>query len=171
MNKLGKKIEIIDKKFKANKARYFLQCLIATVPIIIILIVLNNMFKVVIIASFGATAFLIFTMPHLRTSQGRSVLGGYFIGIVLGILSYHLASVIFFYSGHLWIYQVMGGVVIGLSILIMTMTNTEHPPAAGLALGLVLQGYNIISVIVIFAAVIVIMVVKYLLRNWLINLY
>ncbi len=171
MNFFGKEIEIIDKKFKANKAHYLLQCLIATVPIILILIVLNTMFKVVIIASFGATAFLIFTMPHLRTSQGRSVLGGYFIGIILGILLYHLASIIFINFGNQWIYQVMGGFAVGLSILIMTMTNTEHPPAAGLALGLVLEGYNITSVIIIFVAVLALFGVKYLLRNWLINLY
>ena len=65
----------------------------------------------------------------------------------------------------------MGAVAVGLALLLMTMMNCEHPPAAGLALGLVLQGYHVVSLLIISVSVAILLVIKYLLRRWLINLY
>jgi len=171
MKILGKEIEVVDKKFRANKKHYILQCSMATAAIVIILFAIDSMFSEVIIASFGATSFLVFAMPHLRTSQVRSVLGGYIIGIILGVLLFTVSEIIYSFVEYHWIFSIMGGIAVGLSLLFMTMTNTEHPPAAGLALGLVLQGYHIKSLVIIFVSVLIILLVKHILRNWLINLY
>ena len=171
MKLFSKKITLIDKKFKNNKKQYILQCLMATASIVIILLTINTVFREVMLAAYGATVFLVFAMPHIRTSQVRSVFGGYTFGIALGILFYHLSVYIYTVIPQSWIFSVMGGLVVGVSLLVMTITNTEHPPAAGLALGLVLQGYNIISLIIIYVSVLLILVIKHLLRNWLINLY
>ena len=171
MKLFSKEIEIIDKKFKDNKAHYILQCLMAMAAVVMILFAMDSMFREVMLASFGATAFLVFAMPHLRTSQERSVLGGYIIGIILGIVFYHVAAYIYEVFQYHRVFTVMGGVAVGFSLLLMTMTNTEHPPAAGLALGLVLQGYHWMSLAIVFSSVIILMAVKRLLKNWLINLY
>ncbi len=171
MKLFSKEIEIIDKKFRDNKAHYILQCLMATSAVVMILFAMNSMFREVMLASFGATAFLVFAMPHLRTSQERSVLGGYIIGIILGVIFYHIAAYIYGVCEYRWVFSVLGGVAVGFSLLFMTMTNSEHPPAAGLALGLVLQGYHWTSLAIIFASVVILMTVKRLLKNWLINLY
>ena len=171
MKLLGKEIKVIDKKFKDNKSHYIIQCLMATGAVVLILFTMDSVFREVMLASFGATAFLVFAMPHLRTSQERSVLGGYIIGIILGVIFYHLAAYIYGTTGYGKIFSVMGGVAVGFSLLFMTMTNSEHPPAAGLALGLVLQGYHWASLGIIFVSVAALMLVKRLLKNWLINLY
>lgn len=171
MKLLGRKISIIDKKFKDNKSHYILQCLMATAAVVAILFAIDSMFHVAILASFGATSFLVFAMPHLRTSQPRSVLGGYIIGITLGVILHHITLLIYDLAGYHWIFPVIAGIGVGFSLLFMTMTNSEHPPAAGLALGLVLQGYDAFSLVIIFSAVTVLMIIKHLLKNWLINLY
>lgn len=171
MKLFGKEISIVDKKFRKNKAHYILQCLMATAAVVGILLAMDSVFKEVMLASFGATAFLVFAMPHLRTSQARSVLGGYIIGIILGIILHIMAVKIHNLTDFHLIYSMFAGLAVGLSLLIMTMTNAEHPPAAGLSLGLVLQGYHIGSVIIVFASVVILMLIKRLLKNWLINLY
>jgi len=171
MKLFNKEVSIIDKKFRENKIHYILQCLMATAAVVVILFAIDSMFHEVILASFGATAFLVFAMPHLRTSQPRSVLGGYVIGMILGVVLFHAASGLYDFLGYHWIFVIMAGVAVGLSLLFMTMTNSEHPPSAGMALGLVLQGYTCESLIIIFASVIILMSIKHLLRNWLINLY
>ena len=171
MKIFNEKIKIIDQRFKENKAHYFLQCLMATAAVMLILLTIDTMFKEVMIASFGATAFSIFAMPHLRTSQGRSVMGGYAIGIVLGVVFNLLAEYFRAKFGWHFTYDVMGAAAVGLALLLMTMTNSEHPPAAGLALGLVLQGFQFSSIAIIYGSVMVLLLIKHLLRGWLINLY
>ena len=39
-----------------------------------------------------------------------------------------------------WFRDLAGGVALGLAVMLMSMTNTEHAPAAGTALGLAFRG-------------------------------
>ncbi len=59
---------------------------------------------------------------------------------------------------------------VGVSIFIMTMLNTEHAPAAGVALGLVIQEWTIITIIFIITSIIWMTLIKNLLKNWMIDL-
>ncbi len=171
MKIFNKDIRVIDPRFKANKAHYFIQCLMGTAAVMIVLLTVDTMFKEVMIASFGATAFSIFALPHTRTSRPRSVLGGYTIGIILGVGLNLLAGFLYARQGVHIVYGVLGAAAVGLALVLMTMTNTEHPPAAGLALGLVLQGFQVSSLLIIIGSVVVILSIKHLLRGWMINLY
>jgi len=171
MKIFGKDIKIIDAHFKAQKHHYFLQCLMATAAVMIILLSIDTVFKEVMIASFGATAFTIFALPHFRTSRARCVAVGYVIGIVLGVGLRLLADAMVLAWGIHAIYSIMGALGVGLSLLFMTITNSEHPPAAGLTLGLVLQGFHIESLLIIYGSVMILLVIKHFLRHWLINLY
>ncbi len=65
---------------------------------------------------------------------------------------------------------VTGGLAVGVAIFIMVMTNTEHAPAAGIALGLTLNEWNIKTLLFIAAAVIFIMLIRRLLKPFMINL-
>ena len=59
---------------------------------------------------------------------------------------------------------------IGFLIMIMGITNTEHPPAAACLLGLILNGMNFERIISILAAVILLIVIRFILINKLKNL-
>ncbi|MEX1307679.1 MAG: HPP family protein, partial [Eubacteriales bacterium] len=96
---------------------------------------------------------------------------GYAIGITLGVAFHLLAVFLDARFGWHFTYSVMGALAVGLALLLMTMTNAEHPPAAGLALGLVLQGFHLSSIAIIYGSVLILLFIKHLLRNWLINLY
>ena len=59
---------------------------------------------------------------------------------------------------------------IGFLIMIMGLTNTEHPPAAACLLGLVLNGVNLERILSILGAVILLILIRFLLINRLKNL-
>ncbi len=101
------------------------------------------------------------------------MIGGYFVGTVVGCCChfwsehYLLAHIDFI---HIYSRQIFGSISVGLAIFIMTITDTEHPPAAGLALAFVLNGWNLLTVEVVFAGVVMISVIKLMLKRILINL-
>jgi CBS-domain-containing membrane protein len=64
---------------------YFYQSFLATVVVFIVLLLLN-MEHAVVIASIGATAFIVFTMPRNITTAPRRVIGGHLIGLFSGSL-------------------------------------------------------------------------------------
>ena len=64
----------------------------------------------------------------------------------------------------------MAAVSVGLGILLMAATNTEHPPAAGTALGLVVHGLSWSAVVFILSSSLALSLVRVALRPRLINL-
>ena len=57
----------------------------------------------------------------------------------------------------------------GVSIFIMVVTNTEHPPAAGTALGLLIPGWTLSAVTFILLSAIILSIIRLVLRPKLIT--
>lgn len=76
--------KFIDEKFLLNKWKYISQCLIVTFFFWIILLMLDFVIKIAIVASLGATCFIIFTIPHKNASKTQYIIGGYSVGVVGG---------------------------------------------------------------------------------------
>ncbi len=161
---------LIDKKFKQNKKKYLIQCSLAALAISAILIFLNSLFNAAVLAAFGATCFIVFAMPHQKTSNPRRLIGGYLVGIAVGV-AFASISLIIPNSDSTWVLSLFGALTVAISIFLMTMTNTEHPPAAGVALGIALDGFEPLGILVLFCAVCILVIVKYALRKWMINLF
>lgn len=126
-----------------------------------------------IAASLGASSFIAFAMPHRPLSQPRRLIGGNVVGLVLGIAGSHLANLSFWQSipgGSMLVPALCGGLAIGLAILIMVVTDTEHPPAAGLALGLVLDGYTLATLVSVLVGIAALSGLRWLLRKRLVDL-
>lgn len=164
---------LIDRKFAANKLRYFAQCLLATASVLVVLVILDALTEAALIAALGASCFSAFTVPNAKSTRARYLIGGYVVGIVAGTLCFWLGqwgaplleglppgypSVLF------------GALAVGLAILGMVATDTEHPPAAGVALGLVLGQWNWATVGVVLTGIVLLSAIKWLLRSVLINL-
>lgn len=133
---------------------------------------LNVFVETALIASLGATAFIIFALPSTYSSQPKRIIGGYIIGVVIGISCFTLALALYpdtFFTKKLALI-VFGSIAVGLSIFLMAATNMEHPPAAGIALGLVLNSWNLHSIIYIFIAVFIMAGTRTLLSSYLIDL-
>ncbi len=166
-------MKMFDEKFRSNKVRYILQCILATLSVLIVLLSLDAISNAAIIAALGASSFIAFTMPEAQVSRPRFLIGGYLVGIAVGYLCHYL-SLVLLLTGLPIIqessYIVSGAISVGLSIFVMVITNTEHPPAASLALGLVLHESNYTTVGIILIGIISLSVIKELLRPMLKNL-
>ncbi len=166
-------MSVIDKKVSDNFNQYIRQCLMATAIIIVIITSLDVIEQTVIIATLGATTFIVFAMSHSYASRPRRIFGGYAIGLLIGLVVYYLEYFLLILDpeGFEGINIFLGGFAIGASIFLMVFTNTEHPPAAGLAIGLLFNPWDLRTIFVIAVAITFLSSSRYFLRNWLIDLH
>lgn len=159
----------LDEKFRKRPIRYVVQCSVAGLTAMAPMAFLHLLEYTGIVAALGATIFTIFTMPHRVSSRPRYVIGGYVMGTVAGLIS----SFAFVQAGA-WLPSpgtfFVGAIAVGTASLLMVATNTEHPPAAGLALGLVLQPWDYKTIAYVLACVCVLCLIKAFVRRFLIDL-
>ena len=163
-----------DQKFLANKTRYFVQSAMASFSILVILLILNAFEQTALIASLGASSFIVFAMPSAYSAKPRSIVGGYTWGILMGIVFNKLARTTLVESlhmSHVWQYTVFTAVAVGLTIFLMVITNTEHPPAAGMALGLVLQDWVFRTLFFVILAIVILAAIRAVFGKYLIDLH
>jgi CBS-domain-containing membrane protein len=126
----------IDKEFRQHWKNYVMQSILAAISVFIVLYFLSLQ-HAVIIASIGATAFIVFAMPDSITAQPRNVIGGQLVGLLSGFLFSLWAQPVLIYS--LIIYSL----AVGTAIFTMVVIDVEHPPAAGTALGVAMTGISL----------------------------
>lgn len=143
--------------------RAVLQCFLATAALASVLSLLEQEYSVVV-ASIGATAFIVFATPRSVSARARNVLGGHMIGYAAGGLWWfvpHVTPLVkeFVFSG-----------AVGTAMLVMVLCRIHHPPAAGTALGVALVGVSIGAAITVLAAISAMIVVERALRPFLVDL-
>ncbi|MGB2601465.1 MAG: HPP family protein [Candidatus Omnitrophota bacterium] len=164
-------MRLLDQKFRSNKLKYIGQALLGGLAVGIALQTFDVVNKPVIIASFGASAFIAFTMPNQPISRPRCLIGGYAVGLVVGVLMNTLT----FLPAEAYILQkeieITGGAIaVALAMFLMSITNTEHAPATGVALGLVINEWSLLTLGQIMAGIVVISAIQRLLRPWMMDL-
>lgn len=167
------KAVILDPRFINNWQQYVFQCLFVTVAIAVILVLLDSVYQTVLIAALGASSFVAFAVPSLRASRPRCLVGGYLVGVLVGaglslaaqflgdteLLGNHTINILF------------GALAVGLAMFVMVITNTEHPPGAAIALGFVLNEWDMMTILVVLAGIVSITVIKESVRGRLIDLF
>jgi len=141
---------------------YLLQSILATASIFLIILLLqaNND---ILIASLGASTFIVFAMPKSITANSRNLIVGYLIGIISGLVFLPLQH---FYLIHPLVCRALiYALAVGLSILLMVVTDTEHPPASGVSLSIAISGFNIYATITVLASAIALAIFHTLFKN------
>ena len=138
----------IRREFKRLWKNYLYQSFLATIVVFIVLLLLN-MEHAVVIASIGATAFIVFTMPRNITAAPRRVIGGHLIGLFSGSLCALIPHSSIFPS------IIVYALAVGVAIFLMVALDAEHPPAGGTALGVAITGYSPSVVIAVLTSSIV----------------
>jgi len=122
------------KEIKDYGKYYFVQSLLASLVIGIALLI-SGMHHLVIVASIGSTAFIVFMTPQKRIARPKNIIGGHLIGFFSG------AFCAFFVPPHSES-VVMYALAVGISMFFMALTDTRHPPASGTALGIAISGFS-----------------------------
>ena len=99
-----------------------------------------------LIASFGASAVLLYGVHDAAMARPRNVLGGHFLSALIGVSCYQLL-------GDTWYAMTLA---VTLAIVCMLLTGTAHPPGGATALVCVLEhaGYSFIFLPVLTGALI-----------------
>lgn len=121
-------------------------------------------------SSLGSTAYILFTNPHAASARVLPVWGGYTIGISSGLICFYIAHVYMLHhpdAAMLNMYTVWGAIAIALSMALMCVCQMRHPPAAGMALGLVLEPWDYPTLFVVFFAIAAISIIKEVLQPYL----
>jgi CBS-domain-containing membrane protein len=132
---MKEEIWTLGRKFRGHWRNYLGQSLLAAGIFAAILLGLNVQIRPIITASVGATAFIVFAIPSDVTANPRNIIGGHAIGVLAGTLTASLASEPYM--------MVSYSLAVGLSIFLMVITDCEHPPASGTALGLSVSGASL----------------------------
>jgi CBS-domain-containing membrane protein len=162
----------IDRHFRhGDLKRYTMQCGLAGLVVLVLLLVLDAVTQTVLIAALGASAFIAFAVPRSPHSGPRHMIGGYVAGIFAGSLMATLKTFIDVSANadHA-VMVIFGAIAISLAMFTMVVTRTEHPPAAALALGLVLNEWNLLTLLVVLAGVVGLSIIKQLVMPALLDL-
>lgn len=125
----------ITKTSKTAKLRhYLLQGLLTFVILGGVLAILHGIAgSVLLAASLASTAFLVFARPHSPESKARNIVGGHVVAVCFGAVFALIAAK--FNVGE-YMGFTLGALAVGMALIVMTITDTEHAPAAGVALGM-----------------------------------
>jgi CBS-domain-containing membrane protein len=132
---MKRSIEQSISEFSRHWKNYVLQSALAMLVLFVILLILHLQ-HIVITASIGATAFIVFTMPGNVTAQTRNVVGGHVLGSIFGALCALIPHTTWVAAAAVY------ALAVGLTIFAMVVLDMEHPPAGGTALGICMTGLS-----------------------------
>ena len=136
---------LLDPKFRRRYRRYFFQAALATVAMSVILLFVDSLSTAAIAASLGSSVIGIFINPSGATARVRAVVGGHTMALLVGsVFSFILfaGGIETFIADHSHFHALMMALSVGMLILVMAVTDTEHPPAAGIAIGMSSQEWT-----------------------------
>ncbi|GAB6156561.1 HPP family protein [Desulfosporosinus burensis] len=114
-----------------------------------------NKFDLLIVASIGASAVLIYGVPDAPLSQPRNVVFGQILSAAAGVITFMM-------FGLTWWTPALGT---ALALLIMLLTKTTHPPGGATALFAVLGKAQLDYIVTIAVGMVILVVVGVLINN------
>jgi CBS-domain-containing membrane protein len=147
-------------EFRLFWKNYIFQSLLAALTTSIILLLLS-MEHAVIIASIGASAFIVFAMPTNITARPRNVIGGHLIGLLCGSVCALIPQPSSLHSA------IVYSLAVGLSFFLMVIANAEHPPASGTALGVAITGFSLDAMAAVITSTVILSLAHHFLRPFL----
>ena len=120
--------------------------------------------------SLGSSLFIMLSQPNSNAARPKRMVGSYLVGILVGAVFYYISIELIMvqqWLGYQYVYMFTGGFALAVTMLIMVFADLGHPPAVGLALGVVLDPWNWLTLLIILICIIMLVAVRYFLKPWL----
>ena len=105
----------------------------------------DSIARAVLVAAIASTAFILFIGPRSVTAHPRHSIGGHLVAAaaasVVGFVVEDLLGAQFVGDSSL-LFGFYAALTVGLAMLLMALTDTEHAPAAGTALAIAAHGVD-----------------------------
>ena len=123
----------------------------------LILLAQDLLTNAAIFAALASTAFVLFLMPNSITATPRHAIGGHVVSASIGVL-FSLIIAGTEGAGHEVAHSFGSGVLaaasVGAAMLAMALSDTEHAPAAGSALGFAITDFDWVLYVALIASVV-----------------
>ena len=163
-------LAIIDPQFRRQPRHYFVQGGLATIGMFAVLLFVDSFSDAALVAALGASVVIIFVHPTSKLGAPRALVGGHLLGLLVGsVFSLILLAppVSVLREGVSVLRDLALAASVGAVIVLMAITDTEHPPAGGTVLGMSTRVFDPSIFAIIIGAVIVLAVTKRVLRRYL----
>jgi hypothetical protein len=136
--------QIIDPHFAGRRLRYLAQVALATATLFVIFALQDAFSRPAILTAIASSAFIVFVNPTGVMAQPRRIVGGHGVAIAVAAAFSVLVHDLPFSTNldHGIILDAFAALAVGATMLGMAITNTEHAPAAGTVLGLMLSPWS-----------------------------
>ena len=163
-------LAIIDPQFRRQPRHYLVQGGLATIGMFAVLLFVDSFSDAAVVAALGASVVIMFVHPTSKLGAPRALVGGHLLGLLVGsvfslILFAPPVSVLL--EGISALRDLALAASVGAVIVLMAITDTEHPPAGGTVLGMSTRVFDPSIFAIIIGAVIVLAVTKRVLRRYL----
>ena len=168
--RLPSRVRVIDPQFSQHFHRYLIQAGLAALGMLAILVFVDSLSDAALAAGLGASVLIVFIHPSSHAAQARSLIGGRGLAILVGsalALVLFAAPVADFLEDKILGRNLSLALSVGVLILVMAVTDTEHPPAAGTVLGFSTRSWDPSTTAIIIAAVLLLALIKRLLSPYL----
>lgn len=121
----------------------------------------------IVVASLGASSFILFVTPHKDASRAINLIGGYVFGSLSGVLLHFLHDALraFDFAGMDIVLVAVCAASAAATTFLMAWTGFAHPPAAALALGLAADANCLRTALIALLSVIGLCAARRLLRR------
>lgn len=162
------KVQLLDPQFRRSHKNYLIQVGLATSALFAILLLVDSLSDAALAVGLGSSAIIIFLSPSYRSASLRGLVGGHTLGVIIGLgCSLLLFSTPLEDSLTTTLRAAILAVSLGLLMLTMSTTDTEHPPAAGTVLGIGVKPLEADTLYIIIGAVLLLACIKFLLHRYL----
>ena len=156
-----------DPGLASHPIRFAVQAGLAALVMLAVLMFVDSLSNAAIAAGLASSVVVIFINPSNRTARIRAVVGGHGLALMLGAaLSFLLfyGPVDTFLNDADYLRNFGYAAAVGMAVLLMAITNAEHPPAAGTAIGMASREFDLLIFFSIIGAVLMLAVIKLALR-------
>ncbi len=180
-------MSLIDPEFEINPWPYIGQISIAGMFMMFIFAAFDLYTETALIAALASSAFIAYTVPNSHATDLRPMIGGYAVGMGVGIVFSLMHSNPYLANG---LESGMNSMLnlIGLSAsprstlaffaflsfmssaFIMAATDTEHAPAVAIAVGLIINRWDLSTLLFIFIGILFLALSKKAFEKWMVDL-
>ncbi len=163
-------LAIIDPQFRRQPRHYLVQGGLATIGMFAVLLFVDSFSDAALVAALGASVVIIFVHPTSKLGAPRALMGGHLLGLLVGSV---FSLILFAPPVSVLLEEISAlrdlalAASVGAVIVLMAITDTEHPPAGGTVLGMSTRVFDPSIFAIIIGAVIVLAVTKRVLRRYL----
>ena len=161
--------------YREHKRAFWFQSIVAILITLGVVFTLGGVTSSTILSAIGASSlaastFIAFGLPDSPVAKAQRMIGSYVIGILVGVFFYWISNDTYAWTHWMTVIthkEICSGLAVGLTMLIMFLLDLEHPPAAGLSLGIVIDEWNWWVLIVVLLSIVIIALLRVLMRPWL----